>query len=56
MKLKTLKNRIEQARIKWESVARQVGETDFSRDPVTGNYLNPGVAMGWRIHKRNLIK
>lgn len=42
----------EAARLKWEQVARQVGETDFRRDPRTGEYLDPGVAMDWRIHAK----
>lgn len=50
MKLRARNNMIESARLKWEQVARQVGETDFRRDPRTGQYLHPGVAMGWRIH------
>lgn len=40
----------EQIRQKWELVAMQVGETDFRRDPETGDYLHEGVAQGWRIH------
>lgn len=43
---------IESARLKWEQIARQVGETDFRRDPRTGQYSHPGVAMGWRIHAK----
>ncbi|MBK3437473.1 MULTISPECIES: hypothetical protein [Pseudomonas] len=54
MKLKTRISTLERARTAWEAVARQVGETDFSRHPRTGEYLHPGVAMGWRIHKKNL--
>lgn len=54
MKLKAKSNQLERARNAWEEVARQVGETDFSRHPRTGEYLHPGVAMGWRIHKKNL--
>ncbi|GAA0258946.1 hypothetical protein GIW54_21860 [Pseudomonas proteolytica] len=54
MKLKTRINTLERARTAWEAVARQVGETNFSRHPQTGEYLHPGVAMGWRIHKKNL--
>ena len=54
MKLKARNNMVERARMDWELVARQVGETDFSRCPQTGAYLHPGVAMGWRIHKKNL--
>ena len=54
MKLKAKSNLLERARKAWEAVARQVGETDFSRHPRTGEYLHPGVAMGWRIHKKNL--
>lgn len=54
MKLKAKSNLLERARKAWEAVARQVGETDFSRNPRTGEYLHPGVAMGWRIHKKNL--
>lgn len=42
----------EAARLEWEQVARQVGDTDFRRDPLTGNYLHPGVAMGWSIHAK----
>ena len=55
MKLKAKSNLLERARTAWEAVARQVGETDFSRNPQTGEYLHPGVAMGWRIHKKNLL-
>ena len=54
VKLKAKSNLLERARTAWEAVARQVGETDFSRHPRTGEYLHPGVAMGWRIHKKNL--
>ncbi|WP_449102520.1 hypothetical protein [Pseudomonas extremaustralis] len=54
VKLKAKSNLLERARTAWEAVARQVGETDFSRNPQTGEYLHPGVAMGWRIHKKNL--
>jgi len=54
MRLKAKSNLLERARTAWEAVARQVGETDFSRHPRTGEYLHPGVAMGWRIHKKNL--
>lgn len=54
MKLKAKSNLLERHRTAWEAVARQVGETDFSRHPRTGEYLHPGVAMGWRIHKKNL--
>ena len=54
MKLKTRINTLERARTAWEAVARQVGETNFSRHPQTGEYLHPGVAMGRRIHKKNL--
>lgn len=54
MKLKAKSNLLERARKAWEAVARQVGETDFSRNPRTGEYLHPGVAIGWRIHKKNL--
>ena len=54
MKLKAKGNLLERARTAWEAVERQVGETDFSRNPQTGEYLHPGVAMGWRIHKKNL--
>ena len=54
MKLKAKGNLLERHRTAWEAVARQVGETDFSRHPRTGEYLHPGVAMGWRIHKKNL--
>lgn len=42
----------EAARLEWEKVARQVGETDFRRDPSTGQYLNPGVDMDWSIHAK----
>ena len=54
VKLKAKSNLLERARTAWEAVARQVGETDFSRHPRTGEYLHPGVSMGWRIHKKNL--
>jgi hypothetical protein len=54
VKLKAKGNLLERARTAWDAVARQVGETDFSRHPRTGEYLHPGVAMGWRIHKKNL--
>lgn len=54
VKLKAKGNLLERARTAWEAVARQVGETDFSRHPRTGEYLHPGVALGWRIHKKNL--
>lgn len=54
VKLKAKSNLLERARTAWEAVARQVGETDFSRHPRTGEYLHPGVAVDWRIHKKNL--
>lgn len=54
VKLRAKSNLLERARAAWEAVARQVGETDFSRHPRTGEYLHPGVAMSWRIHKKNL--
>lgn len=54
VKLKAKSNLLERARTAWEAVARQVGENDFSRHPRTGEYLHPGVALGWRIHKKNL--
>jgi hypothetical protein len=54
VKLEAKGNLLESARTAWEAVARQVGENDFSRHPRTGEYLHPGVALGWRIHKKNL--
>ena len=53
MKLKTRKNNMERLRQYWEGVARQVGETDFRRHPETGQYLNYGVELGWRIYKNS---
>jgi hypothetical protein len=47
------KQSVGRARTAREAVTRQVGETDFSRHPRTGEYLHPCVAMGWRIHKKN---
>lgn len=49
MKFKTKKNLIEAERKAYEDVARRVGVTDFSRDHKTGNYLNWGTAMDFRI-------
>lgn len=49
MKLKTAENRVEAERREYEKVARQVGVTDFRRHPETGQYLNFGTAMDFRI-------
>lgn len=49
MKLKTKKNLIEAERKKYEAMAREIGVTNFQRDPNTGNYLNWGTTMDWRI-------
>lgn len=49
MKLKTAKNHVEAERREYEKVARQVGVTDFRRNPRTGQYLNCGTAMDFRI-------
>lgn len=49
MKLKTKKSIIEAERRKYEEVAKKVGVTRFERDPHTGQYLDCGTAMDFRI-------
>ena len=49
MKLKTKKNIIEAERKKYEEAARRIGVTRFERDPHTGQYLDWGTSMDFRI-------
>lgn len=54
MKLKTKKNMIESQRQAYEKMARQIGVVDFRRDIVSGQYLNWGTSMDFRIWMRSI--